>query len=133
MRDWKIFRCAKDDSWIVSVCDSIRNDPDVMRGVADCPDERTARAVLEAMQARDRSGNSQPIATMDENKSRPLDSLPLSARARHILHYSFKVETLEDITSITRTDLKIARNCGEATVNEVVTLLHKYGLSLKSP
>ena len=47
MRDYRIFHCSKDDDWIVCV-DSL-DDEDVVLGVADCPDELTAKAVLRAM------------------------------------------------------------------------------------
>lgn len=49
MRKWIIFRCHKDDCWIVSVLKGDR-----AQGVADCPDESTAVAVMDAMRARDK-------------------------------------------------------------------------------
>ncbi len=51
MRKWFIHHCSKEDAWTVSRAQA--GDPDVILGVADCPDERTAKAVLEAMRLRD--------------------------------------------------------------------------------
>ncbi len=49
MKKFLIFNCPKDDDWIVCV----KVSPDIMMGVADCPDEETAETVLEAMRIRD--------------------------------------------------------------------------------
>ena len=46
-REYSMFHCEKDGEWIVCV----RKSEDLWIGVADCPDERTAKAVLSAMRA----------------------------------------------------------------------------------
>ncbi len=48
MRNWIIFQCPFDGSIVVSKLEG-----DVATGVAECPDMRTARAVIEAMRDRD--------------------------------------------------------------------------------
>lgn len=49
-RRWLIFHCDHDDCWIVSRLDE---GSDICLGVAECPDNRTAEAVAEAMRLRD--------------------------------------------------------------------------------
>jgi len=49
-RRYIIFRCENDGCWTVAV--GQLDDP-IWKGVADCPDEKTARAVLSAMQMRE--------------------------------------------------------------------------------
>lgn len=50
MSKWVIFRCKKDDCWVVSVVNG-----DIALGVAECPDEKTARVVMQAMIDRDKN------------------------------------------------------------------------------
>lgn len=45
-RRFAIFRCDKDDCWIVCVWEPNR---DLYLGVAECPDEETARRVLDGL------------------------------------------------------------------------------------
>lgn len=47
-REWTLFHCLNDKCWIV--CKLVG---DIHTGVAEVPDERTGRAVMEAMRERD--------------------------------------------------------------------------------
>lgn len=49
-KEYILFHCSKDGEWIISVKDTER---DLYLGVADCPDEKTARAVLKAIRERE--------------------------------------------------------------------------------
>lgn len=49
---WKIFHCSQDKCWIVSK-NKMTDLGLIILGVAECPDEATARAVVEAMELRD--------------------------------------------------------------------------------
>lgn len=52
MKKYIIFRCDKDDCWIVSVFVPDRGDC-VWLGVAECPDKHTAEVVLDALRLRE--------------------------------------------------------------------------------
>lgn len=63
-----IFRCDQDNAWIVSArSPGPQRDVEVYRGVAECPDEKTARIVHAAMRARetDEEGPSDPRMSPD--------------------------------------------------------------------
>jgi hypothetical protein len=49
MKQYIIFRCEKDDCWVVSVM--MQNH--IAKGVAECSDEHTARVVMDALQQRE--------------------------------------------------------------------------------
>ncbi len=67
-KEYLIFHCAKDDDWIVCV----RQGQDLALGVADCPDESTARVVLGAMRLREEIGGHEA----DQNAEAKADKAP---------------------------------------------------------
>lgn len=55
MNRYVIFRCEQDDCWVVSVIKS--DSTDVALGVAECPDEKTAKVILQALRIREENKN----------------------------------------------------------------------------
>jgi hypothetical protein len=58
MSRYVIFRCEKSDDWTVGV----KKDETRILGVADCPDEETAQAVMDALELRDTAKRGQPTS-----------------------------------------------------------------------
>lgn len=113
-----------------------RLDGDIALGVADCPDEQTAKAVLDAMRDRDESTDKgdgfAPMLSVAD--------LELSTRARKILAAYWinrygpnrkqePITTLGELAAHTRDDLLIQRHCGRTTVLEFEQKLEQHGLS----
>jgi len=66
-----------------------------------------------------------------DSENLPWDSLGLSARASRVLT-GLKVKTLGEIAALTEQELRVPRECGDVTVDEIRGLLTDFGLSLST-
>jgi DNA-directed RNA polymerase alpha subunit len=66
-----------------------------------------------------------------DSVSLPWDSLGLSSRASRVLT-GLQVKTLGEIAALTEQQLRVPRECGDVTVDEIRYLLKDFGLSLST-
>jgi DNA-directed RNA polymerase subunit alpha len=99
-----------------------------VRGRADL----IQRAICDVAEAiRETAPPPDPATKENDILSRPIDSLPLSVRAKNCLHYH-EVETIGQLIEISEIELLRTRTVGQKSLQQIKEALADLGLALKT-